>query len=366
SGGSDFTLLRQFSARPSVINLDVLLAFAHLLGGPTYQTGYGGAPFARVEASAAYSRLQGLFSLIVQLAYLLYAAGHAMVTALAITRAMRTWRAAGLTGARGQGWRQQLAALWRGLQSEPAWRAELVLWLWLTLPALALLRHNKSVQPHYLFIVYPALFLAAGLALARASTLGEALSGLRERLAVPRLPQVPPAVAPAAALVLLGALVVGQASQSLLYTAAQAGGQVDNTTYGYPLGELRNADATLARLQHEAGAHGVLLSTPQPYFYSALDYLLVREHPDRIRFFGSCLLLPGEHAGPTLLVSTEASSPAAALIPQLAGVRHLQSIGMPGVEPFQVYALGEAPAPAGETALRPAEYRGPGGERLQL
>ncbi len=367
SGGSDFTLLRQFSSRPSEINFDVFLAFAHLLSGPTYPTDYGGAPFAFVNSTAAYSRLQGLFGVVVQLAYLLYLAGYATVTALVLLPAVRRWREGGFEGTRWQQAQGLLVAIWRGLRAEASWRGYLLLWLWLTLPALALLRHNKTVQPHYLFIVYPAVFLAAGIAIQRALAIGPVLSAFVKRIRPSvRAPKLYPAVVPGALFVLVSVLVLGQAAQSLLYTAAQAAGQADNTTYGYPLGDLRNADVALSRVQQEMGARGILLSTPQPYFSSALDYMLVREHPDRTGFFGTCLLLPAQDAGPALVVSTQASSPAARLIPQLTGARLVQTIAMPGVEPFQVYELqGAAPLP-GETRLTPAIYRGPGGERIQL
>jgi hypothetical protein len=93
----------------------------------------------------------------------------------------------------------------------------------------------------------------------------------------------------------------------------------------------------------------------------------VREHADRAGFFGACLLLPPQNAGPTLLVSTQSSSPAAALLPQLSNVHHMESLAMPGSEPFEVYSVQGATAPLpGETRLTPAIYRGPSGERLQL
>ena len=366
SGGSDFALLRQFSSRPSEINFDVFLAFAHLLGGPTYATGYGGAPFALVNTTAAYSRLQGLFDVVVQLLYLLYLASYIMLTVLVLGPAIKTWRG---VDAEGAWWRQsqrRLVAIWRGLRAEVSWRAYLLLWLWLTLPALALLRHNKTVQPHYLFIVYPAVFLAAGIAIQRAVAYAPALSRWLTRIRPSwHWPELP-AAARIAILALLGVLVAGQATQSLLYTAAQAAGQVDNTSYGYPLGDLRSADATLAQVQQETGAPAILLSTPQPYFASALDYMLIREHGDRIGFAGSCLLLPARTAGPTLVVSTQASSPAAMQLAQLAGARLIKTMPMPGVEPFQVYAVQGTATLAGETRLTPAIYRGPGGERLRL
>jgi Dolichyl-phosphate-mannose-protein mannosyltransferase len=367
SGAADLTSLRQFSAHPSEVNFDVFLTFAHLLGGPTYNTDYGGAPFALVDTQAAYTQLHGLFAVLVRLAYLLYIASYILLMVLVFGPAIKIWRGAQPKGTRWRQAQQRLMAIWRGLRADTSWRAYLLLWLWLTLPALALLRHNKTLQPHYLFIVYPAVFLMAGIAMQRALALAPALPHLlapiRPSLRLPTLPSV----ARLAIFALLGVLVAGQAAQSLLYTAAQAAGQVNNTTFGYPLGDLRNADTMLTRLQQQTGAQSILLSTPQPHFYHALDYMLVGEHSDRTGFFGACLLLPAQNAGPALVVSAQASSRAAALLPRLSNAHHMQSFAMPGVEPFEVYVVqGAAATLPGETHLTPAVYRGPSGERIRL
>jgi 4-amino-4-deoxy-L-arabinose transferase-like glycosyltransferase len=264
--------------------------------------------------------------------------------------------------------------VWRGLRADAAWRAYLLLWLWVTLPPLAMLRHSSSVQPQYLLLLYPALFLVSALfvhALLRwcaplAQTLTLWLGGRNERPAAPL-----ERAARAAMVALLMLLIVGQTLQWLLYTNALAAGQyVQYPGYGYTLGELQAAAGMLARVERRQGASAVYVSTPFPRYQDALAYLFVRERPDRVGFSGACLMLPPPDARPALVVATYSAAPASHLLRWLPGVTssvaHVADVPLGG-ESFAVYRVaGALPALADETPVTPAEFRDAAGHALRL
>src|SRR6185312_8385439 len=106
-------------------------------------------------------------------------------------------------------------AVWRGLRTEPPWRAHLLLWLWVVVPIALLLRHSSDLTTSYLLVLYPAAFIIGGFAV-------QAAFRMTERWA----PQATFArqVAPACILTALTLLVLAQAFQAALFPAALATG----------------------------------------------------------------------------------------------------------------------------------------------
>src|SRR5262249_37446228 len=148
--------------------------------------------------------------------------------------------------------------------------------------------------------------------------------------------------------------LAGQAAQCLLYLDSAALGDVDIAGFGHPLGDVQKADATLKALQRQRGASAVYVSNPDNYFQSGLNYLLVREEPDRIGFYRPCLVPPPPEDGVTLMVSTIARSPAAALLRTLPNATHIMTVGMSSGESFPVYQIrGRLPLLPGETPVGP-------------
>ncbi|HLJ80082.1 MAG TPA: hypothetical protein VKT52_01270, partial [Ktedonobacterales bacterium] len=162
-------------------------------------------------------------------------------------------------------------------------------------------------------------------------------------------------------------LIAGQALQSGLYVTSQAAGQVNNTYYGYPVGELQSADAALAALQHQQGTAETYISAPIYYTYKALTYMLVSERPGRALVYGDCLVLPPAESPPSLVVSTHAESQMARLLSQLPNARLVRTWPMPGNEPFQVYRVqGSIPTLPGERMLPSLIFQDGFGNTMRL
>ena len=128
-----------------------------------------------------------------------------------------------------------------------------------------MLRHSKPVQPHYLFILYPALFLSVGVAV-------DALIREAPRL----LPALHIQLPHARRLVAWGALAavllvaLGQATQATLFIAALGGDQVNTVDFGYPLNQLLAADSALTTIQRSQRAGAIVVSMPSQYTASAI------------------------------------------------------------------------------------------------
>jgi 4-amino-4-deoxy-L-arabinose transferase-like glycosyltransferase len=357
---SDTQLFRQFTQQPPVFNFDVFHALYHLLGAPAYPGPGTNTPYPAILDSALYAHIGGLNVAIQTVAMALYIVCYLVLTLLTLSplRRVRITSAA-------RGWRrlwEWLVALRSALHADARWRSVLLLWVWLTIPPLTMLRHGKMVQTHYLFILYPAFFLSVGVAVdAIIREAPRVLPGLRIQIG-----QAQRIITwGALAAVLLVAL--GQGVQAALFDTAVGSNQVSTVNFGYPLNQLLAADGALATIQRAQGAHGIVVSMPSRYTASALDSTLIREEADRSGVTGDCLALPGSGSDPTLVVSTRAASPQARLLASLPNATHVQDYAMPGDEPLVIYRLnGPTPLLSDERALQPATWQDPHGDTLQL
>jgi 4-amino-4-deoxy-L-arabinose transferase-like glycosyltransferase len=371
SGFSDLQLLRQFTGQRSVIDLDVFHALSHLLGAPAYPDPGRNTPYPALLDSALYARIGGLNTLIDGAVAALYIACYLVLTALALApiRRVRENGATDVADARGwwRGWRW-LVALRRALQADARWRSYLLLWVWLTIPPLTMLRHSKIVQTHYLFILYPAFFLSVGVAVEALIRVAPRLAGILSRWPRPRV-TVPGAQRVLAGVVVASVLLValGQATQTTLFVAALGGNQVSTVNFGYPLNQLLAADGALGSLERGQGAHRTVVSMPSQYTAQAMTSTLIREDPDRIGVAGDCLVLPGPQTGDALEVSTRAASPQARLLATLPNARLVERYLMPGDEPLMIYRLaGRTPLLADERILPSAIWQDGSGDALRL
>ena len=369
SGFSDMGLLRAFTGQPSVINGDVFLAFNHLLGAPALPNPGRNVPYPAVLDTALYARVAGLNALLQVVVSLLYIGCYLVLTALTFAPLRRVRLSATEAGwRRVWGW---LLALRRALQADARWRSYALLWVWLTIPPLTMLRHGKTVQPHYLFILYPALFLSVGVAadaviregprqLARLSPL------LRVRLPRIHAPNARRVITGAAlALVLLVALAQG--AQTALFIAALNNNQVNARGFGYPLNQLLVADGALTTIQRQRHARATIVSMPSRYTASALTSTLIREESDRSGVGGDCLVLPAPASTPALVVSTEANTPQARLLAMLPNADRVREYTMPGNEPFIIYSISRStPLLPDERRIPPATWQSGDGVALQL
>ena len=356
---SDVQLLRQFTQQPSVFNFDVVHAFTHLIGAPAYPDPGRNTPYPAVLDTALFARIGGLNRVIQDAAILLYIVCYLVLTALTLAPLRRIRMPVATGWRRIWGW---LVALRLALQADARWRSYLLLWVWLTVPPLTMLRHSKPVQPHYLFILYPALFLSVGVAVdALIREAPRLLPALRIQL-----PNVRRLVAwGMLAAVLLVAL--GQATQATLFIAALGGDQVNTVDFGYPLNQLLAADSALTTIQRSQRAGDIVVSMPSQYTASAISSTMIREYSDRTGVVGDCLVLPASGTDPELVVSTQADSPQARLLATLPNASHIQDYPMPGNEPLVIYRIsGQTPLLPDERALPSATWQSGDGTALRL
>ena len=375
SRGSDIRLFAHYVLRShAVINGDVLRVLGQAVGAPTFPQAGSFSPYAHVLPTSDYAQLWGLQSWLVLLGILTYAAGYLVLTALVL------WPAVGIARAHAdtpdthapQNPVYRLASLgrelWQELRSNASWRTYLMLWLWVTVPVVLLFRHSSPVYAHYLLILYPAIFLIGGLAvdrlLAVVRAAGQSIASALKIGAATLWSRAGQGLI----LLFVGGLVVGQAALCVVYVGTLAAGQFDaNAGYGYTMGEFLSADQTLASLQRQEHATSIFISAPDPDYHDAIQYLIAGEHADRVSFYGECLVLPPAQNGPALVVSTDSHSSAAALLLSLPNARYVNTMSLPGGDPFTVYRLtGALPVLPDETATLPVMFRDAAGNGLRL
>lgn len=350
---SDLQVLQQYTGAAPQINLDVLRAFEQVLGPPTFSGSVGPATFAPVTPIAPYASIASWTSALWYLACALYGASYLIVTGLVIAPIIRHWHAGAVSASNESKARARIFAVWRLLRADGEWAVHLLLWLAITIVPLAMIRHASPVHAHYLHVLYPVVFILAGVGIDRL------LRWVRPgTFALPCLAcgGRPVALRLAGFAVVVGCitvLIAGQSLQSSFYTASQAAGQVDDTNYGYPVGELQAADSTLAALQREQGTVETYISSPDFTTTNALTYMLVSERPWRALIYGDCLALPQAGSPPILIVATRAG-PISALLSTLPNARLVRTLPMPGSEPFHVYRVG------GDTPALPQDKPGMG------
>jgi 4-amino-4-deoxy-L-arabinose transferase-like glycosyltransferase len=365
SGFSDAQLLRQFSQQPPVFNFDVFHAIYHLLGAPAYPGPGTNTPYPAILDTALYARIDGLNVAIQNVAMALYIVSYLVLTVLTLAPLCRVHAESATGWRRVWGW---LLALRSALQGDARWRGYLLLWVWLTIPPLTMLRHGKTVQPHYLFILYPAFFLSVGVAVDAIIREGpRVLAALRIHTRQAQGQARAQRIIVAGALAVVSLVALGQGAQSALFIAALGGNQVSTVNFGYPLDQLLSADSAFATIQRAQHADGIIVSMPSRYTASALDSTLIREQADRTGVTGDCLALPGAQTGPTLVVSTRAASPQARLLATLPNATHIEDIAMPGDEPLVVYRVsGPTPLLSDERPLQSATWHSGDGSALRL
>ena len=376
SSGYDLRQLTIYAGQGSHIDLSVGRALWGILDGPdTHNLSTHGLAHELTSPT-------GLVTLILAA---LIAAGYALLTMRVIRPAWRVWRAE-RTAATGM---RRLSAtarsLWRGLRSDPTWKVNLLLWLWLTVPILALIRHSSLVADHYLITLYPAIFIPAALIAARAFRIpplpvgawgwGQQPTPLplaRGRGRGMRTPQGwKGKVISLLGLALVALLVVAQSARDLGYYSRQLPGGVNQfAIYGYPLDEMRTLNQRLDALARQTRASSVEIvdprDSPDP---KIVEYLLADGRADRLSFGGDCLILPAPSAAPVLIAASPTGQPAGDFLAGLPGASHLADIPMPGTDAWRVYQY-VRPSPVlalpGDHAVAQATFRDGANDDIRL
>jgi hypothetical protein len=353
---SDVRIFLHYLRQPSVLRPSILKLVYQVLGAPTH------IAFDMHTPAAATNMWSQVFTLG---APLLAGAGYLALTILVARPFAALWYAR----QRGTAFTRQALAFvrdgWAGLRADAAWRGKLLLWLWVTVPIVALFHYSTAslLTVHYVLFILPALIITAGFALHLPALLGFGAtatargSNRARRMGLAIL-----------GMCLLGA-VVGESTQTLLGVSATATGNFDALSfYGYPLAEMQSLDARLVMLQRQqrAGATFLLAPTDKRY-YAPANYLLVNEEANRSLFGANCLVLPAQDEGPVLEVDTANSGPASAALaslPNVSPVTRVAALGGPGIP---IYRASGAPRPMpGETAVNPVSYVTAEGLGLQL
>lgn len=352
SRGSDLRVLVQYMGHSGSFNLDVFHMIYSVLGAPW---------LGKLGPQSLYAQIGSWATALNVIAVVCFVAGMAVLTERLLRVGRYIWRegSASATG-RTARLRRGMAAIWRGLRAEPIWRAHLLLWLWVVVPVVLMLRHNSALPVHYLIVLYPAAFIAGGFAFQAAFRLAGRL--MPRATATRRL-------ARAAIVAFLALVVLAQAIQSALFPVALASGSFDAfTSYGYPLAETQQLDAALATLQTEQDARAVFVSMPEIIRYQfPLEYLAMSEHPDRIGFAANCLVLPAPDEEPALVVATQPAGPANTLLASLPELTPVANLEMAGSDAVAVYQMaGKLPPLLGERTLTPVTFTDAAGNGLRL
>ena len=140
----------------------------------------------------------------------------------------RLWR--GLRGAwrpaplRTATWRDRVAwlgAITSDIRSDETWRLSFVLWLWVTIPPVAMIRHSITIFAHYLIVLYPGIFIVIGLGAAWiVSWARNAIRSVQISQQRPRPVMLARVGLRAAPVALLIALLGGLTLQSTLHTTS--------------------------------------------------------------------------------------------------------------------------------------------------
>lgn len=353
SRGFDLRALAHYLKEHGHFDLQVLRALSGALGG------MGSGDFGTQSPLYAF---RGVAPILDGVALLFFACGYVLLTVrvVAPVRSLAPDAATADATTRRHRLALWLGSAWRGLRGDAGWRANLLLWTWVTVPLAATLRHSSAVTVHYLLPIYPALFVVAGLP----------FQWLAERRApLGRLPAQWGRVAPVAGLALLALLVAGQSARWLLYPGSLASGQFSAYTfYGYPLSELQTADAALIALQARQQANTVYVLTPSdPRYRAPMDYLLAGETSSRVSIAETCLLLPAPSAAPALVVATNPAALPAQFLMTLPNVQRVAEVPLAGGPAFAVYRVsGATPTLRDELPIVPATFAGPAGSGLRL
>jgi hypothetical protein len=335
SGWSDVLVLASSAQRSSRYDGEVAVALFNVLGAPGPQTLGAGTPF---------NQLMPLFNVLIALTVALFVVGWLLLTLRLWRRVRGAWRPA---PSRTATWRDRgawVGAITSDVRSDEAWRLSLVLWLWVTIPPVAMIRHSVTIFPHYLIVLYPGIFLVIGLGAAWIfSRARGAIRSVQTSQQSPRPVMFARVGLRAAPVALLIALLGGLTLQSALHTTSVTSPQYSVTEgYGYPLNTMLGAVDALNALQRSQGIANVDIidiigATPPPGFYNDLATLLRDERSTRSMLDSACLRLPG--TGESLIVAEKANVPAAQLLVSLPNATKIGSLPLREGVPAAVYRV---------------------------
>jgi hypothetical protein len=239
----------------------------------------------------------------------------------------------------------------RAALADARWRFALCLALWEALPLTLMLRHTRPVEPHYVLVILPAVYLSIGAALAWAA------EWLQSWLAHRPQPLTNARMVVLAALVALVVLVsagqtVGVASELTTIHSGQFDALTVPLHYGTPLTSERAALAATQAAARRLGATVAIAATrveQEPLGY--LNATDASSAPAIDYISDGCLVVPSADVRQSLVTLAVPGSTAAQMLPQTQGARLIQSIPVQGGQPYQLYAIAPGASLRGETPI---------------
>ncbi|HEX8730855.1 MAG TPA: glycosyltransferase family 39 protein [Ktedonobacterales bacterium] len=259
-----------------------------------------------------------------------------------VWRLLTPWLARGLAAPDTRGAARLRAMLRAGLRAglaERQRRVALILALWQALPLAFMLRHSRPVEPHYLLVLLPGVYLCIGGFLAWAAVqLGRAV--VRQSLPVTQGRLLAPAALIVALIGIGGAQTFGVASELATIHSGVFDGLALPLHYGVPLSSQLDAlDATQAAARRLHAAVAIASTAVQQ---ESLGYLNATDSaalPATDYISAGCVALPAANAMAPLVTLALPSSDAAALLPDVVGAHTLGAVAVQGAAPYRLYAI---------------------------
>ncbi|HLZ25443.1 MAG TPA: hypothetical protein VKQ30_25250 [Ktedonobacterales bacterium] len=236
SRGYDLHKLGHYLLHGGRFNLDVFRVLWGALDGPGS---------ADLGPTTPYANVHRWYFFITWCVVILVITGWAVLTVRVVAPVLAIWRSVAPDPARlPRRLMNGAIAVWRGVRADSTWRAQFLLWFWVTLPPATMLHNAGRIFTHYLLVIFPSLFIAGGFG----------VDWLLTRFAIRPIHHTHPAalrqrIVPALALVVIVVAVAGEGARMFLYpTTLATGNFLAYYTYGYPLDEMLTLDGQLTTL----------------------------------------------------------------------------------------------------------------------
>jgi hypothetical protein len=228
----------------------------------------------------------------------------------------------------------------RTAMADSRWRIAMTLLLWQALPMLLLIRHNRSVQGHYLLVLLPIVYLTIGLWAAAASRWVES------RLA-DRWEPMTRAGLIAFTLALALAQTIGVTAELSTIHSGVFNGLTLPLHYGIPLSSEQSTLAAAGSAAQRNGATLAIASSivqQEPYGYLAQT----GSTPATVYVSDGCLMVPSRGSASPLVTLALPGTLAAHALPEMGGVKALGALPAQGSPPLTLYQLAPGAGPRGE------------------
>lgn len=316
SRGYDLNRYLAFGSRTSITDLTVLTIYGELIS-PAASGSYG--------ATSSYAAIGAAISPLAAIMQALALVSAAWLAAIALKPWIKRWREPG----------DPCAAM-----AAPRWRLAVTLLLWQALPVLLLIRHNRSVQAHYLLVLLPVIYLSIGLwAAATSRWIETRLTG--------RWAPAPHIGLIATTLALALAQTIGVAAELSTIHDGSFNGLALPLHYGVPLSSAQATLRAAASAAKRDGATLAIASTTvqqEPYGYLAQT----GSTPATVYVSDGCIMLPSSGSAHPLVTLALPGTLAARALPEMTGVRALGALTAQGSQPLALYQLAPGAGPRSE------------------